>query len=108
MYCWPTASIRHGESLSIAKRVVKAEFEMDTWLFTNSNKQFFQTSKLYYVETQYIGLEKLFKLLFCRPTDPMLAYFWPEKHKFKLKWPYQKLISYWHIYLNITRHVTYL
>ena len=45
-------------------------------------------SKLHYVETQCIGLEKLFKLLFCRPTDHMLAYFWPEKHKFKLKWPY--------------------
>jgi len=29
MYCCPTASIRHGESLSMAKRVVKAEFEMD-------------------------------------------------------------------------------
>ena len=26
-----------------------------------------------------IGLEKLLKLLFCRPTDPMLAYFWPKK-----------------------------
>ena len=64
----------------MAKRVVKVEFGMDTWLFT-------RTSKLHYVETQYIGLEKLFKLLFCRPTDPMLAYFWPEKHKFKLKWP---------------------
>ena len=36
MYCWPTASIRHGESLSTAKRVVKAEFEMDIWLFTIS------------------------------------------------------------------------
>ena len=35
MYCWPTASIRHGVSLAIAKRIVKAEFEMDIWLFTS-------------------------------------------------------------------------
>jgi len=84
MYCWPTASIRLRASLAIAKRVEKAEFEMDIWLLTNN---FFQLSKLHYVETQCIGLEKLFKLLFCQPTDPMLAYVWPEKHKFKLKWP---------------------
>ena len=37
---------RHGESLSIAKRVVKAEFEMDIWLFTNSNKQFFSNEQV--------------------------------------------------------------
>ena len=42
-------------SLSIVK-----EFEMDIWLFTNGDKQFFQTSKLHYVETVYwssIGLK---------------------------------------------------
>ena len=32
MYCWPTPSIRHGESLFIAKRVGKAEFEISGYL----------------------------------------------------------------------------
>ena len=40
----------------MAKRVVKAEFEIDIWLISNSNKQM---SMLHYVETRCIGLEKL-------------------------------------------------
>ena len=30
MYCWPSVSIKHGASLVIARKIVKAEFE---WTF---------------------------------------------------------------------------
>ena len=64
------------------------EFEVDNWLYANNYWQFFfkraGERANCTVEAQCIGLEKLFWL----PTDPMLANFWHEKHKFKLKGPW--------------------
>ena len=76
MYYWPTPSIRHETRVEVDGYLLAIFFK---WA---GNKQIVQ------LRLNVLAKKNYFNFYFAYlATNPILASFWPEKYRFKLKWP---------------------